>query len=202
MKRRISVLVAAALALFAAGVFAGFRTCRAWYPPVDPARVDTVYVQKTADIFSPQPAETTPRPDLPPVAIPAKEARIVHDTVYIRPETQTFQETLAPGVMATAVITGIRPTLDHLQITWPEATVTKTVIKPYKGWMLSATSDFSALASPSVHSFARYGLEASYSTGPLHLAIQAGAATLSTAPGSWSTAPYIGGRLTLDILKR
>lgn len=191
----------AALLLLLAGFFAGFQTHRVWYTP-KPGQADTVYVERTASADSLKPVDIVPRPDLPPVAIPAKETRIVHDTVYIRPETQTFQETLAPGVMATAVITGIRPTLDHLQITWPEATVTKTVIKPYKGWMLSATSDFSALASPSIHSLARYGLEASYNTGPLHLAIQAGAATFSAAPGSWSTAPYIGGRLTLDILKR
>ena len=190
----------AALLLLLAGFFAGFQTHRVWYTP-KPGQADTVYVERTASADSLKPVDTALRPDLPPVAIPAKEVQVIHDTVYIRPETQTFHEQLAPGVMATAIITGVRPTLDHLQITWPETLVTNTIVKPYKGWMLSATSDFSALASVSPTFIARAALEASYNTGPIHLGLQGGVAA-TQYNGSWTPAPFIGARLTADIMKR
>ena len=190
----------AALLLLLAGFFAGFQTHRVWYTP-KPGQADTVYVERTASADSLKPVDTALRPDLPPVAIPAKEVQVIHDTVYIRPETQTFHEQLAPGVMATAIITGVRPTLDHLQITWPETLVTNTVVQPYKGWMLSATSDFSALASVSPTFIAHAALEASYNTGPLHLGLQGGVAA-TQYNGSWTPAPFIGARLTVDIMKR
>ena len=191
----------AALLLLLAGFFAGFQTHRVWYTPKLDPRIDTVYVEKTASVDHPQPVDSVQRPDLPPVAVPASEAKVVHDTVYIRPETLTYHEVIAPGVTATAVVTGVRPTLEHLQVTWPETVVTQTFVRPYKGFLFSATSDFSALASTSPTFIARAGLEASYNTGPLHLGLQGGVAATQYS-GSWKPAPFLAARLTIDLWKK
>lgn len=200
MNSKHALLIAAALLFFAGGAFAGFAIHKALYPPIDPARIDTVYVSRSAEIFGPQPSDIMERPELPPVAVPAAAAQVIHDTIYLRPETHTYHEQLAPGVVATAIVTGVQPSLDYLHVTWPEASITKTVYKPYKGWMISATSDIAALASKSPQAFARAALEMSYNTGPLHVSAQAGAAF--TFDGTWKPAPFIGGRLQLDIWKR
>ena len=190
-----AILIAAAvLAGFLAGVLAHSRY-QAHHTP-EP-KVDTVYVSRSAEIFGPSPVESTPRQDLPPVVIPSDRIVPSADTsaVLAVPETVTFRDTLAKGVVATAVVTGIQPTLDHLHITWPETTITKTSYKPLDGWSLgvAASGAYTAI-SPFITGTATV----SYTAGPVRFRVDAG---VIYQPAGRQLSPYVGGGVELTIFR-
>ena len=196
MKSKTAAILLAAclLAGFLAGVLAHSRY-QARHTP-EP-KVDTVYVARSAEIFGPEPVESVPRPDLPPAVIPSSRIRPSADTsaVLAEKETVTFRDTLAKGVVATAVITGIQPTLDHLHVTYPETTVTKTIYKPLDGWALglSANGVYTAI-SPFITGTATV----SYTAGPVRFRMDAG---VLYQPADKQLSPYVGGGVEFTLFR-
>lgn len=203
-KTKAWLIAAGVLLLFLAGFLSGVFAHRAWSTPwVE--QTDTTTVIRTAQLDSlPQTVTTAPAPEsVPPVTVPASSVeRDPADTsvVRIRPELTTITGTLTGGLSYQAVLGGVQPSLQQLTVTYPETVVTNNVYKPYKGWLLSATADIAAFATPQLTVVSRVAIETSYNTGPLHLGLQGGV-IMQPAPGSWNISPYIGARITLDICR-
>ena len=98
-------------------------------------------------------------------------------------------------MVATAVVTGIQPTLDHLHITWPETTITKTNYKPLDGWSLgvAASGAYTAI-SPFITGTATV----SYTAGPVRFSVDAG---VIYQPAGRQLSPYVGGGVELTIFR-
>ena len=193
---KITVILTASalLAGFLAGLFAHSRY-QALHTP-EP-KVDTVYVSRNAEIFGPEPVESVRRPDLPPAVIPIGEVKVSEDSssVSIEKETVTYRDTLAQGVVATAVVTGVQPSLDHLHVTWPETTITKTNYKPLDGWALGLSVSGAYSAAPFVTGTATV----SYTAGPARFRMDAGVLYLPT--GQQKVSPYVGGGIELTLFR-
>lgn len=189
------ILTASALLV---GFFAGLFTHSRYQALHTPEpKVDTVYVPKSAEIFGPSPIESVPRPDLPPAVVPIKDVKVSEDStsVSIEKETVTYRDTLAQGVVATAIITGVQPSLDHLHITWPETTITKTNYKPLDGWALGLSVSGAYAVTPFVTS----GATVSYTAGPARFRLDAG--VLYSPTGQQKVSPYVGGGIELTMFR-
>lgn len=191
-----AVLLAVALVTgFLAGLLAHSRY-QARHTP-EP-RVDTVYVARSAAVTSPAPVDSARRPDLPPAVIPSDRILPSPDSsaaVLVEKETLTYRDTLAKGVVATAVITGIQPSLDHLQITWPETTVTRTNYKPLDGWALG----LSASGAYATTSFVTGSFTLSYTAGPARFRLDAG--VLYQPRMEPRLSPYVGGGVEITLFR-
>lgn len=197
-------LLIAALLLYALGALSGVFIHRAWTKP-DIQQIDTTTVTRTAELDSlPQTIVSQPAPaDTPPVIVPSERVEI--DTadsscVRIFPDIVSVSGSLTNGLTYHATLTGVQPSLQDLAVSYPEHTITQTVTKPYTGWMLSATADIGGYAAPQLTVATKVALEASYNTGPLHVGLQGGIMSIPTS-GTWKPSPYIGARVTIDIIR-
>lgn len=166
-----------------------------------PVQCDTVTVWMTTEVSHPEPIES--HVGKTPISLPAERfTRSAADSTLLEalPDMVTFRDSLDNGTKYTAVLSGIKPSIEALSISYPQRTITKSVPAPYKGWMLSATADIGAYAAPQISVATKAALEVSYNTGPLHVALQGGIISTPTS-GSWRPSPYIGARLTVDIYR-
>lgn len=197
--KHLAIIIAV---VFLLGALSGALVHRAFNRPIV-TKVDTVTVWKTAALDSlPKTVETKPAPaSIPDIVIPTEQLTPSQDSssVSVRPQMTTVSGTLSGGLTYQAQLTGIQPSIQSLQVSYPETQVTKTVLAPYKGWLLSATTDAFLYTSPKIQFSTKAGLETSYNTGPFHFGVQAG--VLVTRSDSWNVSPYIGARVTIDIFK-
>lgn len=197
--KHLAIIIAV---VFLLGALSGALIHRAFVRPIV-EKVDTVTVWKTAELDSlPKVIDTKPAPpSVPDIVIPTEQLTPSQDSssVSVRPEVTTVSGTLSGGLTYQAQLIGLQPAIQSLQVSYPERQLTKTVLAPYKGWMLSATTDAFLYSSPKIQFSTKAGLETSYNTGPFHFGVQAG--VLVTRSDAWNVSPYIGGRVTIDIFK-
>ena len=200
LKNKIILLSVAVTLIYILGALSGAALHRAWTRTDDKPATDTVTVWRTAEA-SPavDTVSTTKAQDTAPISVPAEEVVFTPDSsaVEIAPDLVTITGTLSGGGKYSAQLLGVQPSLQHLQVSYPERLVSNTKYKPYNGWLLSATASSYLDGIRPVRSVSLVGLETSYNTGPLHIGIQGGAAF--DYSGSWNISPYIGARLTIDI---
>lgn len=194
--------IIAAITLFLLGFLSGIRVHKSWSGG-DKEILDTVVVYRTAILKEPPLViESIPAPDsIPLVTIPT--TMIIEDeadttVVSIRPEVVTVFGRLDNDINYLATLTGIQPSIQNLSVSYPKYSITRTVLKPYNGYLLSACADFAVSTMPQMHAVSRLTFEASYNTGPFHLALQAGV----MRGASQGTHPYIGGRISFDIYRK
>ena len=204
---KIKHLVILAVVVFLLGALSGGLLQRSWYRHGIEQRTDTVtvWMPATLDSASMVATSTPAPPSFPPVIVPAEDVTPAADSasVQILPEIVTVTGALTGGLTYQAQLLGVRPSLQSLQVNYPQTTITNTptIREPYKGWLLSATSNISTFAVPQFQAFGTVALETSYNTGRLHIGLQGGVAdTWSPATGHQFT-PYIGARVTLDIFR-
>ncbi len=201
MKSRYIII--AAVVIFLLGALSGGLLQHSWdMRQID--RVDTVTVWKPASLdTSSMVATTKPAPpSAPPVVIPSDRIEKSEDTtsVRIRPEIVSVSGSLSGGLTYQAELTGVKPAIQALQVNYPETTVTTTLSKPYRGWMLSATTAGAAYAAPQLTTFSTVAIETSYNVGRLHIGLQGGVAH-TWSPGGQQLHPYLGGRVTIDLFR-
>ena len=191
LKNKIILLSVAVTLIYILGALSGAALHRAWTRTDDKPATDTVTVWRTA--------EASPAVD----TVSTTKAEVVFtpdsSAVEIAPDLVTITGTLSGGGKYSAQLLGVQPSLQHLQVSYPERLVSNTKYKPYNGWLLSATASSYLDGIRPVRSVSLVGLETSYNTGPLHIGIQGGAAF--DYSGSWNISPYIGARLTIDIIR-
>lgn len=195
-------LIIAAILLYILGTIHGAHIHQVWTRS-ELQQIDTTTVMRTATLDSiPQTVISRPAPaEADPVIVsPERILNSQKDTtmVHIKPEVVEVSGKLTDGVTYQAILSGVQPSLQNLSISYPERTITKTVTKPYKGWIVSATADVAGYITPQFNPMAKVALETTYNTGPLHIGLQAGAIF---TPGPWHASPYIGARFTVDIFK-
>lgn len=193
-----------AIVLFLLGAISGGFLQHSWdMRSID--RPDTVTVWKPAVLDTASMVSTTTEApaSMPPVTVPAERVEPSRDSsaYHVRPELVTVTGTLSGGLTYQAQLTGVQPQLKALQVDYPNTTVTRTIREPYKGWLLSITSNVSAYTMPQFQAFGTIGLETSYNVGRLHIGLQAGAADIWSPTTGHQFTPYVGGRVTLDIFQ-
>lgn len=202
LKNKIILLAVAILLVYALGALSGAALHRAWTRQDAPPQTDTATVWKTAEALpAVDTVSTTKAQDTAPISVPAEEVVFSSDssTVNIVPDRVTVTGTISGGGRYQATLLGVQPSLQSLQVTYPEHFITTSVYKPYKGWLLSATASSMISGITPVRSVSLVGLETSYNTGRFHFGIQGGVAFEYS--GSWNTSPYIGVRATFDIAR-
>lgn len=201
MDRTKLYIAIAFLAVFLVGAFTGAEIHRKWTKP-DVVQVDTATTIRGADLISSQ-TEVVPdtKPAQPAVIIPAERIQKSDSTgVQVKPEAIKVSGQLTGGIKYNAVLTGVQPAIQSLHVDYPERLITKTVQRPYQGWLLSATTDIGVTGFSPFYANARAAIEFSYNTGPFHFGLQGGALAENFS-GKWGVRPYIGGRITIDILQ-
>lgn len=193
-----------AVVLFLLGALSGGLLQRSW-DLRSIAQTDTATVWQPAVLDTTTMAATTTEapPSIPPVVVPADriEQSEGSTAIRIRSELTTVTGTLSGGLTYQAQLTGIQPQLHSLQVNYPETTITRHIQEPYKGWLVSATSNIYAYAAQPFQAFGLIALETSYNTGRFHIGFQGGVAdTWSPATGH-QVSPYIGARVTIDIFR-
>lgn len=167
-----------------------------------PIQSDTTILLKQIDITMPEPKES--HVDETPISVPLAELKPVpgNNTVaQILPEVKTYSDTLSDGTTYTATVSGVQPSLQSLSLKYPERTITNTVMKPYKGWTLSAVADAKLSGTASMGFYAFTGAELAYNTGPFHIGIDAGLSEFRTNKEPWQLSPYIGVSVRIDIIR-
>lgn len=192
------------ICVFLIGAISGALIQRSFTNPI--IQADTTTTMKPAILDSiPRVEDSQPAPEnIPDIIIPTVKLTPSDDSSYVsvRPELTTLTGTLSGGLSYKAQISGIMPTLQSLQVSYPERQITKTVTAAYSGWMLSASANTFLYSTGKLNAGAVAVIEASYNTGPLHLALQAGVMTIKPDTYTYNkTTPYLGARITLDILK-
>lgn len=166
---------------------------------------DTVYLTRTVEVPIGYPVTVKPAE---PISIDSSEIvpSVDSSRIMIKADVHTYTDTLN-GIRYQAVVSGIHPALEYLQLSYPERTITQqtTVIKPYRGWKMSAVSTNVLSGDFSLAKFQSFtGLEFSYNTGPFAFGLQGGLQVekpLSKTSQNTSFLPYAGARIEIDILK-
>lgn len=196
--RAVAIIIAVCLVLSFSGGY--FLRKHIETPVSESIQRDTVYLEKQVDFPVPaEPAEIMPAE---PVIAPSSAVTPATDsTVAIEAETRIYRDTLN-GISYEATVTGVQPVLTGLTFSYPETNINtvRTVVKPYEGWKLSVTSEAAlALMQPTVQSLT--AAEVSYNTGPFHFGLQGGLLVTKPFREKATLQPYLGGRVTIDILK-
>lgn len=203
MKTKYRILISASLLLLF--FVLGYYTRKVTTRPIETGtKVDTVTVWRTAAASEPEPVEVRPAAPAPVRKESLRPAPQDSAAVLVPAETRTYRDTLSDGTSYEAIITGVQPVLSSIRFKYPSSLITKTVTvsKPYEGWMLSATSNNAVTKESSWGLTSQTCLELSYNTGPFHLGLQGGVQiTKSFTPAGPGFAPYLGGRLTIDIAR-
>lgn len=203
MKNKKAVIILALLAV-AIGFGSGYIVRKHTAEPVVASIIrDTTYIDHYIEVPVPEEPESIGPAD--PVLVPAADISPSADSsmVEVKAEAKTYRDSIG-DFSYVATVTGVQASLAALQIQYSDRiiTQTKTIVRPYEGWLMSITSDNAVtLLQPEFRSLT--ALEFSYNTGPFHIGLQGG--LLVTKPfQSQSKAfidPYLGGRVTVDIHK-
>jgi len=194
-KRTIVLLLVCIILGFISGWLIRKRTAE---PVVTDTQIDTVYIEKKVSIDNPAPVSSAPAP---PVLVPRDSVRKTADSTMlsVAATTKTYRDTLET-VAIEAIVSGVEPKVDRVSVTYlaPLVTTTRTIVKPFQGWKMSVSSN-NAIYTQALQS--QNCIEFSYTTGPFVFGLQAGAMVTKPFPGEVRVDPYLGGRLTFDILK-
>lgn len=201
MKNKI--IAASVVLLLIVGFMSGYFFHRAVTKPIAVgSHTDTVYVDKHIDIPVTDPVSV--RPSGRDVTVSVPDCKSHGDSLDIPAVLAEYRDTLSDGVSYIATVSGVAPKLESLHFSYnlPQITTTRTVVKPFKGWLMSATSNNAVIGTGSLGLCSQTAFEVSYNNGPFHLGLQGGVQI--EKPFSQEAprlSPYLGGRITVDILK-
>lgn len=165
-----------------------------------PVQRDTVTVWKTTEVIRPVPIESHVGDT--PISLPAERfTRSATDSTLLEalPDMVTFRDSLENGTKYTAVLSGIKPSIEALSISYPQRTITNTVTVPYKGWDMGLKAEAFATGQNDFSALFFTGVEFAYNTGALHIGIDAGCTEQYFRPSGWAFAPYVGASLKIDL---
>ena len=164
---RNSIIIILSLLLLAISFCSGIFVHRSWSrSQIHQEQPDTVWVEKEVTILTPLPDKVVSAPaDIEPVAIPKEDLKPSADTTVmtVHPEVSTYRDTLPSGASYDIQITGVGTRLDHVHMTWPEATT--RVTSEWKGWELSLIGRGMIAGFQPTDMTAGIGIELGYTSG-------------------------------------
>ena len=101
------------------------------------------------------------------------------------------------GASYEAIVTGVQPNLDKLNIVIPERVITKVVTKPLSGWSIGLFGDGIYC---NYQLGAKLGTYTSYTSGPFSVHLDIGAQYIGM-PQNKTICPYIGLGVRIDIFR-